>query len=301
LLSTSRRNEQEEPPVPHAFRKIEDSLFTLPRFFQGHSKGYRRADLITRAEGSVHMGFFIAELESGGSVDACVHSFEKGIFVWEGEIELNRDGRTIRLAKGDYALIPVAMPYAIRNRGRERARWVEKCAPQPKLGADDWQDSFFVKPLAWVNDSDIETVKTPLGRMLGHFDKSQLPPAAKGDKHRSGQTKKMLMDQMFGAQHFDLFMIEFLEGGASTMHDHNFEEAYLVVDGEVTYEAEGKKYVLTPGTIAWSGVGAPHAFYLDRGTACCWLEVMSPQPPVQNFGRRYAAWEDIRKSLEIKS
>lgn len=285
--------------MPHAFRTIEDSIFALPRFYEGRSTGFRRADLVTRADGSVHMGFFLGELAPGGSTDACVHSYEKGLYVWEGEIELWRDGKTFRLGKGDYALVPVATPHAVRNRSGARARWVEKCAPQPKLGADEWQDSFFVKAATWAEAADVETVKAPLGRMLGHFDKSHLPPAAKGDKHRSGQTKKMLMDQMFGAQHFDLFMIEFSEGGQSTMHDHNFEEAYLIVDGEVTYEAEGRKYVLTPGTIAWSGVGTPHAFYCDRGTACCWLEVMSPQPPVQNLGRRYAAWEDIRKSLEV--
>jgi len=282
--------------MAHAFRQIEDGLFKVPALYDGRSAGYRRADLIGTAEGSVHMGFFISELQPGGTIDAHVHSVEKGIFVLEGEVELNRGGDAFRLGKHDYAVIPIGTPHAFRNRGKERARWIEKCAPRPKL-PDEWQDSFFVKPLTWPGDNALLSVKTPLAKMVGHFDKSQLPAPMKVDDFMWGWSKKMLMDQMSGSQQFNLFIIEFAEGGQTSTHDHNFEEAYLVLDGEVTYEAEGKSYVLKPGTIAWSGVGALHGFYLNRGTSCCWLEVMSPQPPVQNAGRRMALWDRTREAL----
>jgi quercetin dioxygenase-like cupin family protein len=284
--------------MAHAVRQIEDSLFTVPSGYDGRSIAYRRADLIGRAEGSVHMGFYISELQPGGTMDAAIHSFEKGIFVTEGEVELNRDGKVFRLGPNDFALVPIGIAHAFRNRAAQRVRWIEKCGPRPKL-PDEWQDSFFTKPLAWPADGAIESVKTPLVRMIGHFDKSQLPPHLTGDEHISGQSKKMLMDKIFGAQHFDMFIIEFAKDGKTTRHDHNFEEAYVVLDGEVTYEAEGKTYVLKPGTIAWSGVGAPHGFAMDRGTSCSWLEVMSPQPPVQQVGRRFSVWEKNRRALAI--
>jgi quercetin dioxygenase-like cupin family protein len=282
--------------MTHAFRRIEDGLFTIPQPYEGHSDGFRRADLIGREQGSVHMGFFLSELAPGGEVSACIHSFEKGIFVTEGEIELNRDGKLYRLGRHDYALIPVGMAHAFRNRGTGAARWIEKCAPRPKL-ADEWPDSFFPEPLAWPDDGAALGATAPLARMVGHFDKSQLPPPMTVDDFMWGWSRKMLMDQMFGSEHFNLFIIEFAEGGQTSLHDHNFEEAYFVLDGEVTFEAEGRRYVLTPGTIAWSGVGAPHGFFMDRGTSCCWLEVMSPQPPLQNIGRRYATWDRIRGKL----
>lgn len=282
--------------MAHAFSKIEDSLFTVPAGYSDHAKGHRRADLIGRDQGSVHMGFRFSELQPGGTIDTCVHSFEKGIFITEGEVELNRDGKLIRLGQHDFALVPIGIAHALRNRGSSRARWIEKCAPRPKE-SDEWQDSFFPKALEWPDDSSILTPKTPLTRMVGHFDKSQLPAPQKVDNHMWGWSKKMLMDQMLGSEHFNLFIIEFAEGGQTSLHDHNFEEAYLVLDGEVTYEAEGKEYVLTPGTIAWSGVGAPHAFFLNRGTACTWLEVMSPQPPAQHANRRLATWDEIRSAM----
>jgi quercetin dioxygenase-like cupin family protein len=283
--------------MAHAFRHIEDNLFSVPAGYEEHAEGYWRADLIGRDQGSVHMGFFISELQPGGKIDTCVHSFEKGIFIMEGEVELNRDGKVFRLTRHDFALVPIGTAHALRNSGTGPARWIEKCAPRPKL-ADEWQDSFFTKPLEWPDDDAISFAATPLARMVGHFDKGQLPAPLKVDNYMWGWQKKMLMDQMFGSEHFNLFIIEFAEGGQTSLHDHNFEEAYLVLEGEVTFEAEGKEYVLTPGTIAWSGVGAPHAFFLNRGTSCRWLEVMSPQPPAQHANRRMATWDDIRAKLE---
>jgi quercetin dioxygenase-like cupin family protein len=281
--------------MAHIFRHIEHSLFAPPPAYTGRATGFRRADLIGRDEGSIHMGFFISELDPGGTIDPHIHSYEKGVFVLEGELELNRDGKAFALGPHDYALVPIGTAHAFRNSGEQRVRWVEKCAPRPKL-PDEWQDSFFVPSLAWPNGAALP-VTTPLARMVGHFDDSQLPAPLRVDDFMWGWSKKMLMDKMFGSLQFDLFIIEFAEGGQTSLHDHNFEEAYLVLEGEVTFEAEGKEYVLTPGTIAWSGVGAPHGFFLNRGTACRWLEVMSPQPPVQNANRRMANWDRLRDRL----
>lgn len=283
--------------MAHAFRHIDDSLFVEPPRVAGHAQGFRRADLIGREQGSVHMGFRIGEFQPGGAIDACIHSFEKGIFVTDGEIELNRDGQVFRLGHHDYALIPIGKPHALRNAGAVPARWVEKCAPRPKE-ADEWRDSFFVAPLDWSGEPQPAAGPPQLGRMVGHFEPSQLPPPARVDAYMWGWSKKLLIDRAFGGHQFDLFIIDFEKDGQTSLHDHNFEEAYLVLEGEVTFEAEGKEYVLTPGTIAWSGVGAPHAFFMNRGVPCRWLEVMSPQPPAQHGNRRMATWDDIRNSLE---
>jgi quercetin dioxygenase-like cupin family protein len=280
----------------HSFRQIEDTLFTIPTLYEDHAEGFRRADLIHVEQGSVHMGFFIGELQPEGRIDACIHSFEKGVFVLEGEVELNRDGKVYRLGKGDYALVPIGTNHAFRNRGGTAARWVEKCAPRPKLEGE-WSDSIFPPGNEWNSGIAPADPKDPLSRMVGHFDEAQLPPPQKVDQYMWGWSKKMLMDQMFGSQQFNLFIIEFAEGGQTSLHDHNFEEAYLVLEGEGTFVAEGKEYVLKPGTIGWSGVGAPHGFFMNRGTSCRWLEVMSPQPPAQHGNRRMATWDDIRNAM----
>lgn len=280
----------------HVFREIEESLFRPPAGYEGRAEGFRRADLIHRAQGSLHMGFSIAELQPGGRVDPCVHAYEKGMFVTEGEVELYRDGELYRLGRHDYALVPTGSAHAVRNRGAAPARWVEKCAPQPKP-AGEWDDTLYLPPVEWPGAAMTPEAANPMRRMVGHFDPGQLPPPARVDAYMWGWSKRLLIDRVLGSAHFDLFIIEFAEGGQTSLHDHPFEEAYLVLEGEVTYVAEGKEYVLRPGTIAWSGVGAPHGFFLNRGTSARWLEVMTPQPPVRGGNRRLATWDDLRARL----
>ncbi len=282
--------------MAHFVCDIETDMFVEPSFYTNHARGFLRADLIGRTQGSVHMGFRLCDLKPDGNIDTCVHSFEKGLFITEGEIELNRNGELFHLHKHDFALIPIGVPHAIRNTSSAPARFIEKCAPRPKED-DEWQDSFFSKPLNWNLNGEPTLVSEPLQRMVGHFDLSQLPASQRVDNHMWGWSKKLLIDKVLGAHQFDLFIIEFDEGGQTSSHDHNFEEAYFVLDGEVTFTAEGAEYVLKPGTIAWSGVGAPHGFYMNRGTSCRWLEVMSPQPPVQFGNRRMANWDLIRSEL----
>jgi len=280
----------------HSFRQIDDSLFHSPPNFGGHSEGLRRADLIGRDQGSIHIGYSIMALKPGGRIDTCIHAYEKGIFITEGEVDLNREGKKFHLRKYDYALLPMGTAHAIQNKSGQPALWVEKSAPQPKRPGE-WEDTFFPSGLEWPEKTLGPDPKNPACRMIGHFDKGQLPPHQKVDEYMWGWSKKMLMDQAFGSQHFNMFIIEFTEGGQTNEHEHPFEEAYLVLEGEVTFSAEGEEYVLTPGTIGWSGVGSPHGFYLNRGTSCLWLEIMTPQPPTQNWNRRLSTWDDIRARL----
>ena len=279
----------------HSFREITDSLYETPASHAGRSESFRRADLIGREQGSVHIGFRIGELAPGGRIDTCVHSYEKGIFIMEGEVELNREGRCFRLGRFDYALVPIGVAYAIRNTSGASARWVEKCAPRPKEPGE-WADSFFTAGSEWSEALSVDPLN-PACRMTGHFDWDQLHPHQRIDKYMWGWTKKMLMDRKFGSEQFDMFIIEFAEGGQTNEHDHPFEEAYLCLEGEGTFTAEGEEYILKPGTIGWSGVGSPHGFFMNRGAACHWLEIMTPQPPAQHSNRRLSTWDDIRDRL----
>lgn len=277
--------------------KIEDSLFTPPASFDGHARGFRRAELVSREQGSVHMSFSIGELQPGGHIDPCIHAFEKGVFITDGEIELNRDGKAYFLKLHDYALLPTGTTHAWRNRGEKPARWVEMCAPQPKLPGQ-WQDSFFPSQIEWAAESILPDPKSPTCHLIGHFNESQLPPPVNVSRDLRGFSRRMMMDKEFGSQHFHMFIVQFADGGQTTLHDHAFEEAYLMLEGEVRFVTEDKDYVLCAGDVAWTGVGSAYGFLADRGVAARMLEVQAPQPPSQNSVRRYSVWNDFRATLK---
>lgn len=281
----------------HFVGSIGESDFATPSSCPSHSQGFRRAGLLHQAQGAVHMGYSIAELQPGGRLEWCIHAYEKGVYVTEGEVELNRDGEASRLGRGDYTLVPAGAAHAWRNRGERRARWVEMCAPQPKPPGG-WPDTFFTGAGEWPAQVSAPDFGNPCLRLTGHFDWSQIPPPAFVHANLHGFSRRMLMDRSFGSQQFDMFMVQFADSGLCNHHDHPFEEAYLMLEGEVGFVAEGREYVLCPGDIAWTGVGAVHAFFPNRGMAARWLEVMTPQPPERNAIRFYAPWDHLRSTLE---
>ncbi len=277
--------------MAHIFRDIVGSLFLPPAFYDGHAQGFRRA------EQSVHMGFRIAELAPGGTIDAYIHSFEKGIFITEGEVELNRNGELFALGHHDFALIPIGTPILSAMSRPIQCASSKNARRAPRRLTSGRTASL---PRRW-NGPGRGQGRPRHRAAQAHGRPFRPQPAApehRVDKHMCGWSKKLLIDKVLGAHQFDMFIIEFDEGGQTSTHDHNFEEAYLVLEGEVTFTAAGKEYVLTPGTIAWSGVGAPHGFYMNRGMPCRWLEVMSPQPPTQFGNRRMANWDEFRATLE---
>jgi mannose-6-phosphate isomerase-like protein (cupin superfamily) len=93
-------------------------------------------------------------------------------------------------------------------------------------------------------------------------------------------------DGWCSAANFNMFIIEFADGGLCNHHDHPFEEAYLILEGKVDIVFDGEPYVMGRGDFAWTGVGSRHAFFPKAGQRVRWLEIQAPQPPVRN-GQRW--------------
>jgi quercetin dioxygenase-like cupin family protein len=84
----------------------------VPAEFQGRSIGYTAAAVVSEASGGVQMGFRLARIEAGGSVDSHVHSFEESIYVIDGSLVVDTPEGSVELAGGDYGLLPVGTTHA---------------------------------------------------------------------------------------------------------------------------------------------------------------------------------------------
>ncbi len=267
------------------------ALAVLP-VFATHSRGMTSAPFVDHAADTVHMAYGITRLDDGGESELTTHAYEKALFVLDGRIEFWREGRIYALAAGDTALVPTGMAYALRNRSGAAADWVEMAAPQPKAPGG-WQDTWFAGAADWTQKAVAPDLRDPRTRLMGHFDPSMLPPSATIHSDLHGFAMKFLMDRDFGAVHFNMFVIDFSDGGLCNHHDHPFEEAYFILDGEVDITFDGIDYTLKKGDFAWTGVGAQHAFFPKKGQPVRWLEVQAPQPPAQGGMRWHAQWDYI--------
>lgn len=267
--------------------KLDTARFVVPDIYVEHSRGFERASLINRATGSVHCEACVSRLAPGGNIDAAVHAYEKGLYVFEGEIEVRRAGECFRLPADAYALIPYATPHAIRNRGSVAARWFEILAPQPKpQGA--FGDTFFTGDENWP-----ATVNDSASQSAGRF-KPENPMPPQRAELQQGLTVFRFLERNAGANCFFMMRGEMSVGAYRTRHDHPLEEFYLGLSGEVIMDIENQSFRLGAGDIAWTGVGASHAFRQVGSEPFRWLETQTPQFPPNYGTRNYVEWEKLR-------
>jgi len=290
-----------------AYRLLRREDVELADALPGRSAGLTTCRLVGGTLGSTHMALTLVSLVEG-HVDEHVHSFESSFYVLEGEPVLYLGGRGAELKAGACGAIPVGVPHAFRSDAR--ALWIEMAAPRPRA---DGSDTFF---LGTAPDAPAEPldVRDPRNRNLfllteGEMDLDRLRQGAPVGAPTvsasmatavlaySGIAVKMLVDQRLDAQLHTMFMVDYQPGAVAHPHDHPFEEAYYMLDGEVDVVANGDRHTLRPGDVFWTATGCVHAFYETRGGRVRWLETSAPAPPPRHSYRFERDWEYLAERV----
>ena len=284
----------------HLFGHFRDQALQPHPVFEGHRCHYRQAALVDHTSGSVHTGLSLAELASGGSLAPHAHSYEESFYILAGRAVVQIASGSYLLGPGDYGVIKVGTPHGWRAVGSNPVRWLQMAAPQPKPpGAE--RDTFFPQNRTRPSEARPLDVDDRRGNLLGHFDASQIPPVGQRQNVAAGLEGvflKWMIDEEFGARHHRLLFIEYQPGVGIGLHDHTFEEAYFILEGEVQAVLDGTVYDLKPGDVVWTGVGCVHSFKNVSSTPVRWLETFAPQPPKENVFRFMAEWDAKARELE---
>jgi quercetin dioxygenase-like cupin family protein len=284
----------------HYHGTFTDAALAPHPVLDGRSQGYVSAPLVGRETGSVHTGLSVNQLAPRGTIEPHVHSFEEGFYLLSGEALVTIGEASYLLAPGDYGAVKVGTPHAWRNTGGEPARWLQMSAPQPKpVGAE--RDTFFPRDRSIATSAARLDLQDRKGNLLGHFDVGQIPPPGERPPAPAGLEGvflKWLIDEEFGARHHRMVLIEYQPGVRLGLHDHTFEEAYFILNGEVEGTMDGQTYVGRPGDVFWTGVGCVHGFANVGSQPVTWLETFAPQPPKENVFRFMAEWDKKAREME---
>ncbi|QBI20897.1 cupin domain-containing protein [Egibacter rhizosphaerae] len=289
----------------HVVQRADEAVYETPEEFAGRSSGFRRWQPVDEAGPSVHMGFGVCELDPGGYVPWHVHAYEESFYVLEGEVVCETSAGAVLLTPGDYGLIPFGGSHRWHNPGDARVRWAEMLAPQPRAELDDL---FLVDPPLRDPGEPIRLdVRDPRTRSFGHIEPSNMEVDKQSQDQLavsasmrtallvySGITVKMMVDSDLGADLSTMFMVQYVPHGVAGAHDHPFEEAYLILEGEVEATLDGRTHRLGPGDIAFAGVGSRHAFKNLGDGPVRWLETQAPQPPGRDSYRFARDWQYLR-------
>lgn len=258
--------------------------------------------------GAVHTGFDVCQLAAGGSVPACVASYEQSVYVLDGELVLQTTDGAALLRPGDYGLVPVGVPHSWRNSSGGSARWAQMLAPQRRGRHDD--DTIPLPPLPETPAVPVDP-RDPRTRRYGHIAPSNMDVSRQSQEQLalsasmrtallvySGITVKMMVDSDLGANLTTMFMVHYDPAGVAGPHDHPFEETYLFLEGQAEGTFDGTSYELGPGDVAFAGVGCVHSFRNLGGGPLRWLETQAPQPPARHSYRFRRDWDYLTNSLE---
>jgi quercetin dioxygenase-like cupin family protein len=256
------------------------------------SRGYRQTVLVDRRAGAVHTQLTVNELAPDGEIGWHMHSFEEGFYILGGEAAVSVGDESLLCRPGDYGVINVGQLHAWHALGDAPVRWLQLSAPQPKLPGFQ-RDTFFNTTRSVPRDGLRVGVDAHHAH-AGHFDVSQIPPpgeARAGLAALPGVFLKWLIDEPFGARHHRMLLLEYQPGVGIGLHDHTFEEAYYILEGEVQAVLDGETYIVRPGDVVWTGVGCAHAFSNVSSAPVRWLETFAPQPPDEDVFRFFADWD----------
>jgi len=296
----------------HVVRKAADLEYRTPPEFAGRSTGYGGDDVVSEAAGAVQMGFRVARLDPGGSVDAHVHSWEESIFVSDGSLVVDTPEGSVEMVTGDYGLLPVGYAHAFRNTSDAPVWFSEMKAtlPRERYAFDtQFPGPLDAGPLGAGPVRRVD-VRDPRNRSFGHIDAESMDPANQTQDRMqvsasmrtallvySGISVKMMVDTDLGADLSTMFMVQYERGGFAGAHDHPLEETYQILDGEVEGIFDGHSYRLGPGDVAWAGVGCVHEFRNVGSGRVRWLETQAPQPPGRHSYRFARDWKYLADLL----
>jgi quercetin dioxygenase-like cupin family protein len=97
-------------------------------------------------------------------------------------------------------------------------------------------------------------------------------------RHSEGHARQVLIGRSCGSPHQEVVIAELAPGGSVAQHLHAFEEAFYVLEGELTLEVAGSREQLAADDFVFIDRAVAHVLTNESGTPCRWFEVSAPQP-----------------------
>lgn len=248
--------------------------------------------LIDASQGSVHLEIALVELAPGGIMPGHIHAVEESFFILSGRALFTIGETSYAMGQNDFGIVPIATPHAWHNPFDTPVRWYQVRGPQPRP-TEQMPSSYAVNTLTVpINGRQINEFD-PTCRFVGHFSDKDMP--APGPLSMPGYhghniqdiSIRMMVDEILGAQHHTLFMVEFAAGSANPgnaarTHYHPFEEAYYFTSGAATAFLDGDRHEVSAGDLVWCSTNGTHGYINQGSVPVRFIECQAPKPPTSN-------------------
>ena len=284
---------------------VPSSSFAFVSDASGLSKGLTVAVMAGPEQGSVHLEAALSRLEPGGTIGGHRHFYEESFYLLSGEVLLDLDGHRYHLRPNDFGVALAGVPHAWHNVGEETAEWYRMRSPQPR-STGDAMGTYRADEVSVPDDGAvIGDNPDPKVRHVGHFAEHHLPApgplAMRGYRgpNVSSVALWMMVDDLIGALHHTMFMVQFIPGASTHPdgdHFHPFEEAYYFLQGSAIAHLDGGDLPVNTGDLVFAGTNAMHGYTMTSDTPVRWIEVQAPGPTPAGAFIFPSDWEPIEGS-----
>lgn len=263
------------------------------------TEGLSVARMAGPEQGSVHLEVALSRLEPGGTIAGHHHFYEESFYVLSGEVLLDLDGHRYQLGPNDYGVALAGVGHAWHNVGDEPVLWFRMRSPQPRLTGQT-KGTYDEPEVAIPSDGSRIGDPSPTMRHVGHFAEHHLPTAGplamRGYRgpNVSNVSVWMLIDDLLGALHHTMFIVQFVPGATTHPggdHFHPFEEAYYFLQGSAVAHLDQGDLPVDTGDLVFAGTNAKHGYTMTSDTPVRWIEVQAPGPTPSGAFIFPADWE----------
>ena len=115
-------------PVHHVTH-LDWSFGATPAPATASVSGLARQVVVGPGQGAVHTELAVGVLHPGGFIARHVHAFEEALYVLDGELLVELDGRVHDLRPGDFTAMPLGLRHALANLSDAPTRFLSVSTP----------------------------------------------------------------------------------------------------------------------------------------------------------------------------
>jgi quercetin dioxygenase-like cupin family protein len=184
------------------------------------------------------------------------HAFDEAFYVLDGALTFQLGDELVAAGPGAFVFAPGGAVHTLANRSEAPARYLLLCTPA------GFERRFDAEPAGPVPETIV------VGPPIAGRPTRRIEPVTKGvNVHVRGEESEGRIAVMENI------------GGPSQgppLHHHAFDELFLVLDGELTFQLGDERLVRGRGDFAFAPRGVPHTFANLSGAPSRMLLVCTP-------------------------
>jgi quercetin dioxygenase-like cupin family protein len=213
------------------------------------------------------------------------HDFDEAFYLLDGELTFQLGEDLVAAGAGELVFAPRGAPHTLANLSEAPARYLLLCTPAgfERHFARIEAEQAGIDPPAWSLEDVPEVVR--VGPRIGERDDLTVAPVKELER---GRINVLLRSQHSGDR--VAVMDNLVPAGTEgpPLHHHDFDEAFYVVEGELTFQLGEEVAPRRAGELAFARRGAHHAFANLSGADARTLIVCTPAGFERYFDRMAA-------------